>query len=505
MKNFRALSWILALLTVAAMCAGCSGNKENGGENIPFNDVSESQIENSDLTDSEAVNQNVEAEPENVSKNGDFKKDFKVTKINSINADISTLHTGGKGSFYFSYDDSLYGIITLDGKKNTGAKYTECTVEGNFFKVTTAKKGSFSVDDVSTINCYGLVDETGREIIPMKYAAVTKISDRYFRVIEATKRTTNKDDAILYVSNSAFISLGPDEDDPLFKGKWYIYDATTGKKVSGVSGTKTYGVMTYGEIIKYVTDKQENVWVNANGQKLPEGATVYNNGCYVVKNDGSNAVYKSNGDKLFVYDPMSYIPYESQGDYFAASVNNGNGKKYVLMDKTGKVVSAEFDNRPTVSGELILVDGKVYNIEGENIIDGEFDRMYFDNQWGEVWALQKDKIYTLITSDGSVLYQVNTTDSSVTSFDTTTFVARKKADDKFMSYSLADKDFTVIGNSVAPWLVQNYEEKKPAIIDTISGETLLSGYDDYEIISVPGSMYYIYAKSGSVYDIYTVK
>ena len=65
----------------------------------------------------------------------------------------------------------------------------------------------------------------------------------------------------------------------------------------------------------------------------------------------------------------------------------------------------------------------------------------------------------------------------------------------------------VEGSSLAPWLVQ---VTKPNYIydiaDAISGKTIISGYQDYAYVAVPGSMIYVYAqKADGGIDIYTVK
>ena len=74
-------------------------------------------------------------------------------------------------------------------------------------------------------------------------------------------------------------------------------------------------------------------------------------------------------------------------------------------------------------------------------------------------------------------------------------------------YILADKDFTIDGRSVAPWLVEasgaNYTYN---LVDTLSGETIISSYSGYQFVTQPGAAIYVYAKKADGgMDIYIVK
>ena len=76
-----------------------------------------------------------------------------------------------------------------------------------------------------------------------------------------------------------------------------------------------------------------------------------------------------------------------------------------------------------------------------------------------------------------------------------------------MYYSLADKDFTLEGFSFAPWLIKvSRPDYVYDVIDTITGKTIISGYESYSSVAVPGSAIYVYALNadGGI-DIYTVK
>lgn len=499
MKRIRLFSLVLALLMILAMLAGC-GSK---GDKKPNNDVAPTgnneQVQNTEgeKNDSNEVDNNEQHQgPYDA-----FPAGLKAEKIGSIDRD--SVNTNSGVALTYRDENGKYGIMSLDGKKDTGAKYTVCEPIGNYFQVMTADETS--ITDVASLNCVGVVDATGKEIIPLKYASISKISDRYIRVCEVTEQTSNKDEALVYYTDKMF-SITASDDDTFFKGKWYVYDMVAGKMLEGVTGTNTYNIYNYGDFIKYVTDAEEQITVNHKGEKLPEDADLFENGYYALVKDNAGAVYDSENNKVFDYALDSYIPSDSEGEYILASMYVNDVRKYVLMDTTGKVVSAEFAERPMVYGELIHSEDKIFNFKGENIIEGTFTNVYLDEQTGHVWFLKNDKNYTMIKSDGTVLYQG--AEDDVTSMDPYSyFYIKKKVDDKSMYYSLADKDFTLEGYSFAPWLVQ---VEKPNYIydvaDFISGQTIISGYERYSYVAVPGSVMYVYAlKADGGLDIYTVK
>lgn len=477
MKKFRLLSLVLALLMILTMFAGC-GNKDNDGGKT--DDGKGEQVENN---------------------YAELPEGLKAEKIGSI--ELDSVNTNSSAGLTYKGENGKYGIMSLDGKKDTGAKYTLCEPIGNYFQVMTAEQSS--VAEAASLNCVGVVDATGKEIIPFKYASISEISDRYIRVCEVTEQTTNKDEALVYYTNDMF-SLSADDDDVLFKGKWYVYDVIAGKMLEGVSGTNKYDIYAYGNFIKYVTDEDVQITANEKGEKLPEDADLFENGYYALVKDNAGAVYDSNNKKVFEYDLEGFVPTDSEDKYILASKYDNDVRKYVLMDTTGKIVSGEFTDMPTVYGDLIHSGEKVYNFEGKVVIEGTFKNVYLEEQLGNAWFLKNDKDYTLIKKDGTVLYQGSEDD--VTSFDPYSyFYIKKKVDDKNMYYSLADKDFTLEGSSLAPWLVQ---VTKPNYIydvaDAISGKTIISGYERYSYVAVPGSVIYVYAqKADGGIDIYTVK
>lgn len=488
MKKYRLLPMFMAVVMGSVLAVGCGNSRHRE------NDADEKTVSSEEKTDSEEMTDSEELQ----SSNDIIKDGLKVKKIGSIETDIFI--TGDNGLIYRD-DNGKYGIITLDGKKDTGAKYTACKSIGNYFLVRTDDGGN--VENPASMNCMGVVDVTGKEIIPMKYASANEISDRYIYVCEVTEQTTDKQEALVYSSDSAF-SINYSDGDILFKGKWYIYDMVSGKMLDGVSGTNSCNINVYGNFIRYETDTGKKITVNEKGEKLSEDADLFMNGYYALVKENAGAVYNSEHEKMFDYEIDSFVPCDSTDEYIVASLYENGETKYVIMDTAGKVVSAEFSDRPDVYGKLVKAGEKIYDFEGNMVIEGTFQVVHYEKQFGDVWFLKNDKEWTMIDKDGTVLYQG--IEDDVTSVYTDRYSIEKKVDDKRMYYSFADKDFVIEGSSCAPWLVSvSRPNRIYDMVDVISGKSIISGYNSYSNVVTSDGTIYVYAlKAGGGHDIYTV-
>ena len=429
--------------------------------------------------------------------------DLKLDKIGSIDKKYIYCSYGSAFS-YEDYDTEKYGIITFDGKSDTGAIYTTCKEIGNYFQVTTADPAT--IIDAASLNCVGIVDATGKEIIPMEYASFSEINDRFLRCCKVTEQTTNKDEALVYYTDDIF-SLTASDDDILFKGVWYIFDLAAGQFIEGISATNSYSIYEYGNIIEYVNDADEQIAINAKGEVIPKDADIYDNSTYSL--DGT--VYDENGNKIFSFDENGFDPYTADGEYYFASCYKDGTTKYAIMDSTGKIISAEFDKSPSIEGSLLEVDNKLCKFDGTVVFDATpaSDNIYpsinYESTFGGAYFIKNDKTYTLIEANGTVLYQG--TEDDTYSFDPyTNFTISKKTDDSQLYYSVADKDFTIKGSVIGPWLFEvgnssdNYD-----LLDSLTGKTILKDYYDYDFIKNSGNYYLIAEKVEGGYDVYSVK
>lgn len=508
MKKFKIMSLFMAILMAVSIFAGC-GSDENKPEATADNGgtVNSGDAEN---TDGKTDNVTEVKRPEKVEDNKytAFPNALTAEKVGKIDDKMITSYASTSGLIYKA-DDGKYGIISLDGKNDTGAKYASCEEAGKFFEVSAAT----DVDrtNVAAVNNSGLVDSKGNEIVPMSYGYVEVLSERYVRVVEATGITEDRNECLFY-SGSSYSAFGPSSDDIMYKGKWYIYDVTTGKKVAYVTGSEGYDVEIYGDFIEYINDDFKRVRVNHKGEIIPEDASLFSNGYYSLVKNNVGGVYDSDNNMLYSYALDSFVPYASASEYLIGRKTIDGVSKYVLIDKTGKTVSAEFDAEiSAIYGELVYVDKKICDFSGKVVIEGSYDYVDHDEQTGYLWNVynisnddKMKKECTYITKDGTILWQSTANDevSGGSYFN----ISKKIGNDDFY-YSLKDKDFTIKGSDTyIPWLVKTSGANSTYnLVDTISGETIISGYSGYNYVAIEGSGVYVYAKmAGGGYDIYTV-
>ncbi|MBR2476590.1 MAG: OmpA family protein [Clostridia bacterium] len=427
--------------------------------------------------------------------------DFLVAeKVGTLDIDVFTTTSGG---LYYKGDDGLYGVMSLEGTYDTGAKYVSCRDVKSHFIV--AEKMAVDYNDVAGLNSFGLINGKGRVVVPFQYADYYFISDRFVQVFEATERTyVDDDDAVIQYGSYEKVTLAA-EQEALYKGKWYVYDVTTGKQVPGLTDTKEAGyILAEGGVITCkFGGSDERIIVDADGNLLPEGANVLEDGSYTVEGK-TGEMYDDKHNLLFSYDLSGFIPKTANGDgSYVATKNVDGSTKSVVMDKTGNVISAEFNSNIVCYGSVILMDNKVYNLEGNNIVEGTYDLVYYDKIIGNHWILKNDSGYTMIDKNGAIYFTGG--DGKDTTVFTNEFTASKKIDDKTMYYSHKDKDYTISGYAFAPWVVKvesaNYRYD---LVDTMTGEKLLEGYQSYSYTARNPMAYYVYAKYEGGTDVYLI-
>ncbi len=501
MKNLKILALILASLMLSSSFVGCDSklNLPAGETTAQSGTAGAGNTEKPEQSAAETTGAEADT-PVDDKKDFVFPTGLTARKIKATEKKYITVYKGG-----LVYDeDDLKGIIAFDGSTDTGAKYTYLSSDEKYFVSSTSTK-AMNETDVSTLNVRGLIDHMGNVIIPEKYASVDVLNDRYAQVIEVTERTFSKDDAILYISKSSFISFAPDEDDPLFKGNWYIYDITTGEIVEGVTGTNGRTVTTYGSYIKYYNADGDEVIVNGKNQPIANEATLLENGSYTIEGISTGGLFDTDGNKLFSYDPEGFVPTRySDGYYVAEKYDADYNSTYVLMDSTGKVVSAEFKNRPEVYGNLIISDEDVYDFKGNKILSGDYYNVY-STPFADYSIISGDD-KALIKNDGTVIYIADGDDDSIYA-DTSSWNISKESGDDTLYYSLKNNAFTLKGRSYSdePFMVE--VEKANGIkelVDIFSEDTVISGYTSYDSALTEDGKYYIYGFKDKALDVYEV-
>jgi len=295
MKKIIAL--LLALMMLATALTACGDAKDKDSEKTDETTAATAGKDEGKTEDEE------EEEDEKSEKPGVLPEKLTATKVGSF--DVDYLWSVDECGIRYQDENDVFGTLTLDGKKNSGAKWTDCRTTGidyEYYAVTTSTNTEY--DEIADLNCYGLANAEGELLIPEKYASFDVLNERYVRVYEVTEQAEGKDDALVYMSNSDWSFL-PDEDDAYFKGNWYVYDIEAGGLVDGVSGTKPYYVFARGDVIEYYDDNYDTQYVDANGKEWKHTWFIEEDlGIYGINDEekGEATVYDKDGKKLFTYD-----------------------------------------------------------------------------------------------------------------------------------------------------------------------------------------------------------
>lgn len=427
--------------------------------------------------------------------NGTFTEYLVAEQVGTFDRDDFTTAEGG---IYYKDENGLYGVASFNGAYDTGAIYKDVTPRGEYFEVT--QVAAANENDIEKLNRSYLIDGKG-QLIVMGYATYDILNDRYIAMAKGTKRTYSQDDAVLSFTDSGLSCMGSSYDF-MYEGVWAVYDMVTEQFVPRATGSNKTTIYANGRYITFTDENDKTLHIDENGEFLPDNATLFSDGSYSIEGK-IGEVYDSDGNLMFNYDLTGYIPSDATGDYYSASKYEDGESKYVVMDTEGKVISSEFDTYFTIYGDIIYCDDKIYNLKGEQVIDGTYTSVKFDKMFNQNWMLINDDYYTLIDKNGAVFFN-GPYDKEYTVWSTD-FLASKEIDDTDYFWSHKDKDYTIEGSAFAPWIVRTKNANSLYdLVDTMTGKKLLEGYNSYDSISRNSMAYYVYAKYNGGADIYLV-
>lgn len=427
--------------------------------------------------------------------NGEFSEYLVAEKVGTLSTDRFTTAEGG---VYYKGENNLWGVMSFNGAHDTGAIFTDVTPRGKYFEVTTVIAAD--ENDIETLNQSYLIDGKGNTIVS-GFATFSIVNDRYVAVAKGTERTFVEDEAVLSFTDTGLSCLGASYD-ILYKGVWGVYDMITKAFIPGATGTHHTYFTGSGRYFGFNDAEDKRVVLNEKGEALPASARLFDDGSYRIEGKVGE-VYDQNGTLLFNYDLTGFTPDSISNGYYVASKYADGSSKYVVMDKKGKILSSEFDKYITIYGELVHCDKKIYNLEGNPVIDGTYESVYFDKMFEQNWILRNGDYYTIIDKNGNVFF--NGPNDKTHQVWTSDFVASNQVDGDYYYYSYKDQDYTIKGNHFAPWIVKTANNNSMYdLVDTMTGKKLLEGYTGYDCISRNSLAYYVYAKYNGGADVYLV-
>lgn len=512
MKKIIAL--LLALLTLLSLCACNSDGKEEKSDNEKVNsETAQAQTDSNVIIDTPAPDEENEPEIDSMVQTppqNDYGND-KVQKIGSME----------RRSFVYN-ENKKQGIISLDGKFDTGAIYYDVTLNSSGYYYARTKEYD-SPENLDVINSINLVDPHGKTLIT-GFMDYSKVSDRFIAAAKAIEVVEGNGEYDYFLSG-AWFALSASEGDIKYNADFYIFDLETNSFITSLKYDDSPNSGNfYGDFITYKDASGSSKILNANGYTVPDGAVLLydtSDAYYKSETGVTGTVYDSQNNALFSYNKgTDYVPYGFTNGYFKA--RNPNGSRHVLLDKTGRVVSAEFSVSSGASltsfdvyGNVILfrtnaTDSKdqIYNFSGGIIAESAnvlscHDQNNFDKPLYYSFRSTKGDLI-IVSTAGEILFEVHGDTSYDRDLDNR---VSKKLGEDYYYFNLKDKQFNIKAQdtTAAPYLaVAETADGLLNIIDTTTGDVIIKGYSYYSY-KTDGTDIYVYANNNGIADIYLVR
>ena len=382
---------------------------------------------------------------------------------------------------YLDSSKSQYGIRTYSGK-DTGAIYDYCVEQEGMFVVSDNYNKYQTEDTVSSFNVFGLCDGSGEALIGCEYACFEKMNDRYVRAYKATEKAKSNDKNQKTIDKGKyFVSKS--------SGTGYLYETTVFDLVAG----------------QFVDASQIKYYNGSDTNKKS-----FKDGSYLISTTETDTVYGIDDEVLFTYNPNEYqISSYVNGYYVAQKVVNGSSV-YSLLDKSGKAVSAEFDNRISdIYGKMLTIYSDssyfCYWFDGTPVLNGKYGQVYYDELSKDLWILKNDKNYTFINGSGAVLLDVKEKgDFKVNASD-----GLARQENSFYNFETKDYSISAYSTSGMTDLIVEVSDgdSRYDLIDVTNGQILCEGYESsYKYSkSTDGCCYIAAPRIEGGYDIYKVQ
>ena len=441
---------LAATFLSAGVISGCSSGEAQPTAQSSDSSSSQSSAESSkeESSKEESSNQGVDVAVTSLMKpKAELLASLSADNLSNIGGFEST-----KGGFFFytgssKYDENAkYGVLNSDTNKIENAEYTymqEATYQDssnhkNCYLACTKAKSTKSISDM---NSFGLISTTGKELVPLKYANVQVLNDKYAKVVTVESETSDKSSALLYKNpDDKSFSIGMSSNATLYKGKWQIYDLEKKALVPGVEGKTAEDISAKGSIIKVGKDK----YYGSTGDQIEKIAKLLDNGAYTVETGAITHVNDTDGKKLFQIDNKSvYISDAYDDNTFLECVNS----TYYIVDSSGNKISGDFDKAVTKEGSLYTkyVDSgyELYDINAKKVYDGDIKYCSYNKQFD---------IYKITDNNKKVFY-----------LDKDAHVIATLPDDSNLSKDEVN-GIAYIKGQYNPYSVYCFADKKPSII-----------------------------------------
>ncbi len=430
------------------------------------------------------------------------------------------------GGCIYEAENGLYGILSPDFRHDTGAVYAQAQPRGDLFMVTA--DGSIYAETPESLNRFALVTAQGEELLSAQYADFYVTGD-FVSAMKATERASRSGGALLTYTNLQF--LVPEERENTkesavyFQGEWQVYDLLTMMPVAQASGAAPGKWAAHGKFISWIDARGRYHASTALGGTLPEGAQLLDSGDYSLTENTIATVYTSEGEKLFSYDPqdytLKYVPRYGVYCCVGNTQNDNRASSFFLLDENGvrppgnyesKSSDASFDmyGNYLFTGTRLYYNGKLLG-SGRTAVGGWLDtdlgRGAYIYSEGRNDEGVKCRTYVYYDAEGAFIAEA---EDPLSDLRISGFFIPVDEDEVSKVYVFRTGELVPVVSKVGDWFacVPGEKEGSNDLIDILTGETLLSGYEAYRYLGTAtgdgGSVPLICAVSGGRADVYTV-
>lgn len=403
-------------------------------------------------------------------------------KLFSFEKHIEDVHDA---SFVYS-ENKQYGIRLYSGM-DTGAVYGYVNMDDGLYVISDDYESYKNNDTVSSVNVFGVFDpETGKES-DCEYAAFEKLNDRYLKAYKATAKAEEG-------TKEKTIGKGPYRAGRFEGGTKYLFETQ-------VFDLKTGKIVDINEIHYYDS-------YGTNNKSFSDGS-------YLLSTTETDTVYSADNEVLFTYNPNQYQIDDYQAGYYRAKKTVNGAASYFLLDRTGKVLPAEFSSRMDVVGKMLTIyddsSYQCYWFDGKPVLNGVYKSANLDQLSKDLYVLEsKGDEYTFINGSGEVLLE--TKESKSIGVDKYQGLSWQKNDDgAYVFYNFEKKDYSITSYSASTLtnlLIKVSDgDDRYDLVDATNGKTLLEGYGYDFRVSKPkdGCCFVTAARTEGGYDIYKIQ
>ena len=499
MKKRVLCAFFAAAIAAIGAMAGCSGG------NAPQSAAESKAASSADAGADKKEEDKAEQKPAEESSEAEATatlEGLKAAKIGRVN--VTSDKVGfTEGGIIYQGPDGKYGVVSLDGAKDTGSVYASAR-EATYQTVIVTEK-EFGGD---ALNTSGLIGSDGSLLVPAKYANIEVLNERYARVFTADKETSKEDNAVVFEKDGFFYSTAV-SGCKMYSGKWEVYDLQKKELVKNVSGTSAkHYVVAKGQFILYYDAKERQVTCDAKGVEVTDGKQIFDNGSYIFEMNGKSTVYSADEKELFRFDTKDYT-ISSFMDYYYVGKKD---KNYFLIDETGEIVSAEFPEYfSKVFPGAVKVDNYLYALDGTKLISEKVTSVCFDTVNKDAYAVDGESRSYLLDAKGKTVMS-QPADSDTYKDSTLEFLFWQKATSGYRFYNVSDKAYSIesVAGASGNWVVATEAGALLNLTDTRSGAEIIDSYAGYRSV-ISNGVEYVFAfnsVNGQVsrgsFDIYKV-